>query len=69
MTPDYLRPWFVYLDNVGAYRLSTCNTENKLVLPEPQPDYFAYLDNVGAYRLSNTENKLVLPELQPDYLS
>ena len=39
MTPDYLRPRFIYLDNVGAYRLSSY--ENKVVLPEPQTDYLS----------------------------
>ena len=37
MTPDYLRSRFVYHDNISAYRLR--NTENKLVLPQPQTDY------------------------------
>ena len=33
----YLRPRFVYRDNLSAYRLR--NTDNKLVLPRPRIDY------------------------------
>jgi len=37
MTPGFLRSRFVYRDSVNAYRLR--NTESKLVLPQPRPDY------------------------------
>ena len=37
MTPDYLRSRFGYRDNISVYHLR--NTENKLVLPQPQTDY------------------------------
>jgi len=51
MTPDYLRSRFVYRDNVNAYRLR--NTENKLVLPQPQTDYLKWSFSYSGAHLWN----------------
>ena len=51
MTPEYLRSRFVSRDDITSCRLR--NTENKLALPQPRPNYLKKSFSYGGAGLCN----------------